>query len=93
MSELTKISAIKKQETGNEDEDEESNPFRAASSDGQTIQLKEDAISFDQVSSRSHMYSCGVVVTKLSSGSTYSAAECLAHGACLKTQNCNTIPI
>ena len=48
-----------------EDEDEESNPFRAGSSDGQTIQLKEDAISFDQVSSRLHMCSCGVVVNKL----------------------------
>ena len=78
-----------------EEEEEEPNPFRAASSDGQTIQLKEDAISFDQVSSRSHMCSCGMVVNKLSSGSTYSAAECLAHGACLNTchsQNCNAAP-
>jgi hypothetical protein len=33
-----------------DEEEEESNPFRAASSDGQTIQLKEDAISFDQAS-------------------------------------------
>jgi len=31
-----------------EDEEEETNPFRRASSDGQTIQLKEDAISFEQ---------------------------------------------
>ena len=38
-----------------EEEDEDSNPFRTASSDGQTIQLKEDAISFDQVSSRPRM--------------------------------------
>lgn len=36
-----------------DEEEEDGNPFRTASSDGQTIQLKEDAISFDQVSSRS----------------------------------------
>lgn len=67
-----------------EEEDEENNPFRAASSDGQTIQLKEDAISFDQVSfgSPSRIRSLRWLI--LSSGSAYSVAECLAHGACLK---------
>jgi len=31
-----------------DEEEEENSHFRTASSDGQTIQLKEDAISFDQ---------------------------------------------
>lgn len=36
-----------------DEEEEENGHFRSASSDGQTIQLKEDAISFDQASFRS----------------------------------------
>ncbi len=39
-----------------DEEEEDGNPFRAGSSDGQTIQLKEDAISFDQVSPTTPMY-------------------------------------
>jgi hypothetical protein len=65
-----------------EEEEEENSHFRTASSDGQTIQLKEDAISFDQVSSRS--LQCSLWRLMLSPGSAYSAAKCLAHGACLK---------
>lgn len=67
-----------------DEEDEDSNRFRAASSDGQTIQLKEDAISFDQVSlgSLSRIRSLRWLI--LSPGSAYSVAECLAHGACLR---------
>jgi hypothetical protein len=40
-----------------DEEEEEGNPFRGASSDGQTIQLKEDAISFDQASFHSFVCS------------------------------------
>jgi len=67
-----------------EEEDEENSHFRSASSDGQTIQLKEDAISFDQASSsRSIQFSLWWLI--LFPGSAYSAAKCLAHGTCLKS--------
>ena len=65
-----------------DEEEEENGHFRSASSDGQTIQLKEDAISFDQASFKS--LQCSLWWLILSAGSAYSDAKCLAHGACLK---------